>query len=134
MVKPRVVLLIFVNGKLVMTGARTREDLQEALDNIYPILRSYKKQWKNVYSNPSFIHPMDAKGSFAGSKVWSWPHLHPVLSIRTSGTYLQFPIHIHDVVIQGCLHLYFYKNYFFVSYIDICVLGHFSKQWTSRLN
>lgn len=44
MVKPRVVLLIFVNGKLVMTGARTREDLQEALDNIYPILRSYKKQ------------------------------------------------------------------------------------------
>ncbi|XP_021919781.1 TATA-box-binding protein-like [Zootermopsis nevadensis] len=44
MVKPRVVLLIFVNGKLVMTGARTREDLQEALDNIYPILKSFKKQ------------------------------------------------------------------------------------------
>jgi transcription initiation factor TFIID TATA-box-binding protein len=44
MVKPRVVLLIFVNGKLVMTGAITREDLQEALDNIYPILKSFKKQ------------------------------------------------------------------------------------------
>lgn len=44
MVKPRVVLLIFVNGKVVMTGARTREELQEALDNIYPILKSFKKQ------------------------------------------------------------------------------------------
>lgn len=44
MVKPRVVLLIFVNGKLVMTGARTREELQESLENIYPILRSFKKQ------------------------------------------------------------------------------------------
>uniref|UniRef100_A0A1B6KM86 TATA-box-binding protein n=1 Tax=Graphocephala atropunctata TaxID=36148 RepID=A0A1B6KM86_9HEMI len=44
MVKPRVVLLIFVNGKLVITGAKTREETQEALDNIHPILRSFKKQ------------------------------------------------------------------------------------------
>jgi TATA-box binding protein (TBP) (component of TFIID and TFIIIB) len=28
----------------VISGARTREELQEALDNIYPILKSFKKQ------------------------------------------------------------------------------------------
>ncbi|XP_054262948.1 uncharacterized protein LOC128986549 [Macrosteles quadrilineatus] len=44
MVKPRVVLLIFVNGKLVITGAKNREESQEALDNMHPILRSFKKQ------------------------------------------------------------------------------------------
>lgn len=44
MVKPRVVLLIFVNGKVVFTGAKNRKDLEEALENIYPILKSYRKQ------------------------------------------------------------------------------------------
>lgn len=43
MVKPRLVLLIFVNGKIVFTGAKTRRDIDEALDNIYPILKSFRK-------------------------------------------------------------------------------------------
>lgn len=42
MVRPRVVLLIFVNGKIVFTGGKTRNDISEALDIIYPILRSYR--------------------------------------------------------------------------------------------
>ncbi|XP_043252046.1 TATA-box-binding protein [Colletes gigas] len=44
MVSPRVVLLIFVNGKIVLTGAKNRTDLQDALSNIYPILKSFRKQ------------------------------------------------------------------------------------------
>ncbi|KAL1463270.1 hypothetical protein WDU94_015037 [Cyamophila willieti] len=44
MVKPRVVLLIFVNGRIVITGAKCREELHEAFDNIYPVLKSFKKQ------------------------------------------------------------------------------------------
>ncbi|KAJ8681259.1 hypothetical protein QAD02_017046 [Eretmocerus hayati] len=44
MVLPRVVLLIFVNGKLVLTGAKNRQELREALSNIYPILKSFRKQ------------------------------------------------------------------------------------------
>lgn len=44
MVRPRVVLLIFVNGKVVLTGAKSRQELQDAMDNIYPILRSFRKQ------------------------------------------------------------------------------------------
>ncbi|XP_022914530.2 uncharacterized protein [Onthophagus taurus] len=43
MVKPRLVLLIFVNGKIVFTGAKTRQDIKEAFDNIYPILKSFRK-------------------------------------------------------------------------------------------
>lgn len=43
MVKPRLVLLIFVNGKIVITGAKSRQELKEAFDNIYPILRSFRK-------------------------------------------------------------------------------------------
>ncbi|XP_044748180.1 TATA-box-binding protein [Coccinella septempunctata] len=43
MIKPHLVLMIFVNGKIVFTGAKTRSDVKEALDNIYPILRSFRK-------------------------------------------------------------------------------------------
>ncbi|CAH1098750.1 unnamed protein product [Psylliodes chrysocephalus] len=43
MVKPRLVILVFVNGKIVFTGAKSREDIKEALNNMYPILRSFRK-------------------------------------------------------------------------------------------
>lgn len=43
MVKPRVVLLIFVNGKIVFTGAKSKEEIEESLENIYPILQSFRK-------------------------------------------------------------------------------------------
>ncbi|KAI9551356.1 TATA-box-binding protein isoform X3 [Daphnia magna] len=44
MVKPRIVLLIFVSGKVVLTGAKVRQEIYDAFDNIYPILKSFKKQ------------------------------------------------------------------------------------------
>merc|ERR1719350_2419979 len=44
MVKPRIVLLIFVSGKVVLTGAKVRTEIYEAFDNIYPILKNFKKQ------------------------------------------------------------------------------------------
>lgn len=44
MVKPRIVLLIFVSGKVVLTGAKVREEIYEAFNNIYPILKGFKKQ------------------------------------------------------------------------------------------
>nr|XP_039325165.1 TATA box-binding protein-like 2 [Saimiri boliviensis boliviensis] len=43
MVKPRIVLLIFVSGKVVLTGAKERSEICEAFENIYPILKSFKK-------------------------------------------------------------------------------------------
>uniref|UniRef100_A0A673AUM0 TATA-box-binding protein-like n=2 Tax=Sphaeramia orbicularis TaxID=375764 RepID=A0A673AUM0_9TELE len=44
MVKPRIVLLIFVSGKVVLTGAKDRAEIYEAFENIYPILRGFRKQ------------------------------------------------------------------------------------------
>ena len=43
MVKPKIVLLIFVSGKVVLTGAKVRSEIYEAFENIYPILRGFRK-------------------------------------------------------------------------------------------
>ena len=44
LVSPRVVFLIFVSGKIVITGAKTEMDLSEALTKLYPVLVEYRKQ------------------------------------------------------------------------------------------
>ncbi|KAL6905196.1 hypothetical protein ACP4OV_002797 [Aristida adscensionis] len=43
MADPKIVLLIFVSGKVVLTGAKKREDLYTAFENIYPLLSQYRK-------------------------------------------------------------------------------------------
>ncbi len=42
----KVVLLIFVSGKIVITGAKSTNDLQAAVDHIYPELIDFRK--KNI--------------------------------------------------------------------------------------
>ncbi|KAI8035915.1 TATA-box-binding protein [Drosophila gunungcola] len=44
MVRPRIVLLIFVSGKVVLTGAKVRQEIYDAFDKIFPILKKFKKQ------------------------------------------------------------------------------------------
>lgn len=46
MLNPKVALLIFVSGKLVLTGARHREDIDKAFDKIYPVLKKFEKKNK----------------------------------------------------------------------------------------
>lgn len=41
--EPKVVLLIFVSGKVVITGAKLRTEINEAFEKIYPILKNFKK-------------------------------------------------------------------------------------------
>ncbi|XP_068947860.1 TATA box-binding protein-like 2 [Petaurus breviceps papuanus] len=43
MVNPKIVFLIFVSGKVVLTGAKERSEIYEAFENIYPILKAFKK-------------------------------------------------------------------------------------------
>eukprot|EP00887_Chlorella_sp_A99_P000792 scaffold5.g792.t1 len=43
MAQPKIVLLIFVSGKVVLTGAKRREDLIAAFELIYPVLKEFKK-------------------------------------------------------------------------------------------
>lgn len=51
MVKPKIVLLIFVSGKIVLTGAKVREEIYQAFENIYPILLDFKKETTKEGSN-----------------------------------------------------------------------------------
>jgi transcription initiation factor TFIID TATA-box-binding protein len=43
MMAPKVVLLIFVSGNVVLTGAKKREDIDESFRLIYPVLHEFKK-------------------------------------------------------------------------------------------
>ncbi|KAF8764012.1 uncharacterized protein LOC129965437 [Argiope bruennichi] len=43
LVKPRVVVLIFVSGKIVLTGGKSREEVKEGFELIYPVLTAYRK-------------------------------------------------------------------------------------------
>lgn len=44
MLQPKVVLLVFVSGKVVLTGAKTRDDVYTAFEKIYPLLQRHRKQ------------------------------------------------------------------------------------------
>lgn len=46
MAVPKVVLLIFVSGKVVITGAKNEDDLSEAIEQIYDKLLEFRK--KNI--------------------------------------------------------------------------------------
>jgi len=39
MIKPKIVLLIFVSGKIVLTGAKVREEIYQAFEMIFPVLQ-----------------------------------------------------------------------------------------------
>ena len=41
---PKIVLLIFASGKIVLTGAKNKQDIFTAFDNIFPVLKKFKKK------------------------------------------------------------------------------------------
>ncbi|XP_048138258.1 TATA-box-binding protein-like isoform X3 [Rhodamnia argentea] len=43
MKQPKIVLLIFVSGKIVLTGAKVRDEIYTAFENIYPVLTEFRK-------------------------------------------------------------------------------------------
>ncbi|XP_022849140.1 TATA-binding protein 2-like isoform X1 [Olea europaea var. sylvestris] len=43
MKQPKIVLLIFVSGKIVLTGAKIRDETYAAFENIYPVLTEFQK-------------------------------------------------------------------------------------------
>lgn len=43
LLEPKISLLIFVSGKVVITGGRKRDDIIEAFRSIYPVLHKYRK-------------------------------------------------------------------------------------------
>ena len=55
LVSPRTVFLIFVSGKIVITGAKTEADLAESMTKIHPLLLEYRKT--QVAPMPGSIRP-----------------------------------------------------------------------------
>ncbi|KAL0387126.1 UNVERIFIED_CONTAM: TATA-box-binding protein [Sesamum radiatum] len=43
MKSPKVVILVFASGKIVIAGAKANDDIFTAFDNIYPVLQQYKR-------------------------------------------------------------------------------------------
>ena len=43
---PKIVLLIFYSGKMILTGAKRKEQIYEGLGKIYPVLLNYKSKWQ----------------------------------------------------------------------------------------
>jgi transcription initiation factor TFIID TATA-box-binding protein len=41
MIDPKIVLLVFASGKIVLTGAKTKENIQDAFNRIYPLLQKF---------------------------------------------------------------------------------------------
>ncbi|KAK9829460.1 hypothetical protein WJX72_006000 [[Myrmecia] bisecta] len=48
MKQPKIVLLIFVSGKVVLTGAKQRSEIYQAFEAIYPVLQEFKKSDANT--------------------------------------------------------------------------------------
>jgi transcription initiation factor TFIID TATA-box-binding protein len=67
LVSPRVVFLIFVSGKIVITGAKKESDLSSALTKIYPVLVEFRKH--NVSSLPGL--PASSTPTTANDKAAS---------------------------------------------------------------
>ena len=44
MKQPKVVILIFVSGKIVLTGAKSKQEIDQSFKLIWPILQKFKKQ------------------------------------------------------------------------------------------
>ena len=61
MIKPKIVLLIFVSGKIVLTGAKVREEIYQAFEMIYPVLQGMFDLVTFVYT--SLIFPKTSRKS-----------------------------------------------------------------------
>lgn len=55
MMKPKIVLLIFVSGKIVLTGAKVREEIYQAFEMIYPVLTGKCNSSWYIYSRRDWI-------------------------------------------------------------------------------
>ena len=60
MIEPNIVLLIFVSGKLVLTGGKIREDIYQGFKKMYPLLAKFKIEEKNK-DNKSLHHDIVMK-------------------------------------------------------------------------
>jgi hypothetical protein len=64
MMKPKVVLLIFVSGKIVLTGAKVREEIYMAFNQIYSVLVGTSLSLSSFPSLPPLLLPLTYPHTF----------------------------------------------------------------------
>jgi transcription initiation factor TFIID TATA-box-binding protein len=69
LVHPRVVLLIFVSGKIVITGGKRETDLSNALTKIYPVLVEFQKSHVALHPSQQPIPNSAAASVDAGAVI-----------------------------------------------------------------
>ena len=60
MVRPEIVLLIFVSGKIVLTGAKQKEEIFQAFSKIYPLLKKCRNENKDNKTN-KLLHQQEVE-------------------------------------------------------------------------
>lgn len=55
MVSPKIVLLIFVSGKVVLTGGKHKDAILQAFNKMYPVLLEFRKQSGNTITDVSRV-------------------------------------------------------------------------------
>lgn len=55
MKRPKVVFSIFISGKIVMSGAKTRNDIYNAFEKLYPAIVEFKKPSPEILGNQSLM-------------------------------------------------------------------------------
>eukprot|EP01024_Parvocaulis_polyphysoides_P043950 TRINITY_DN4037_c0_g2_i2.p1 TRINITY_DN4037_c0_g2~~TRINITY_DN4037_c0_g2_i2.p1 ORF type:complete len:395 (+),score=65.02 TRINITY_DN4037_c0_g2_i2:100-1185(+) len=62
MLQPKIVLLIFVSGKVVLTGAKERTEIYRAFEQIYPVLTQFRKGDSELHPDgPPIMPPPPAR-------------------------------------------------------------------------
>lgn len=71
MIKPKIVLLIFVSGKIVLTGAKVREEIYQAFEMIYPVLQGMLLVFVLLYL-PLTLSQTSRKSNLALPDLHQW--------------------------------------------------------------
>jgi transcription initiation factor TFIID TATA-box-binding protein len=74
MIKPKIVLLIFVSGKIVLTGAKVREEIYQAFEMIYPVLQglSYHTTLQPTFEYQTVANSHSNRFPESLNALWAW--------------------------------------------------------------
>lgn len=77
MIKPKIVLLIFVSGKIVLTGAKVREEIYQAFEMIYPVLQGLSTLYSYIMpflDRAVLTHTPQISGK-SKCTLWAWSEM-----------------------------------------------------------
>ncbi|RLN41777.1 TATA-box-binding protein 1-like [Panicum miliaceum] len=106
MADPKVVILAFVSGKVVLTGAKVREDIYRAFENIYPMLVQFRKRQQYRQTTKPTTYTLLLVGIPASlflSSVFSDTLLFRTDRMRPSGEWRE---HLHSVYASATVQVY----------------------------